>query len=88
MSRDGSWANGFGLHDMIGNVREWTADGGRKLRVLRGGSWFNFPNLCRAADRDDYAPGRRLDDIGFRVCRGSPIETRDAATLGTEAPSR
>ena len=92
VSRDGSWANGFGLHDMIGNASEWTADqskaGSKSRRVLRGGSWLSGPSLCRAADRFGFAPDSRDYSIGFRVCRGSPIETRDAATLGTEPPSR
>jgi len=57
-------------------------------RVLRGGAWNYFPDGCRAADRFGFAPVFRNLYIGFRVCRGSPIETRDAATLGAEAPSR
>ena len=56
--------------------------------MLRGGAWFNLPGLCRAASRDYYSPDYRDNFIGFRVCRGSPIETRDAAPLGTEALSR
>ena len=90
VSRYGSWANGFGLHDMIGNVREWTADGvdaDRKLRVLRGGSWTLDPDYCRAAKRSYGRPNIRDGGIGFRVCRGSPIDPQDAASLGAESPS-
>ncbi|MBD2770828.1 formylglycine-generating enzyme family protein [Iningainema tapete] len=36
-------------------------------RMLRGGSWYNDPGLCRSAYRDFNAPDRRLDYIGFRV---------------------
>ncbi|MCB1887836.1 MAG: formylglycine-generating enzyme family protein, partial [Rhodocyclaceae bacterium] len=43
-------------------------------RVLRGGSWGYGPWGCRAAYRDNYPPDYRLNYIGFRVCRGSPIE--------------
>ena len=36
--------------------------------VLRGGSWVNYPQRCRAAYRYRDAPAIRSDDIGFRVC--------------------
>jgi formylglycine-generating enzyme required for sulfatase activity len=36
-------------------------------RVLRGGSWGNFPWDCRAASRDRRAPSGRYDGVGFRV---------------------
>lgn len=37
-------------------------------KLLRGGSWFDFPRLCRSAFRYALARGRRYDGIGFRVC--------------------
>ncbi len=36
-------------------------------RVLRGGSWYNKPRYCRAANRSRYTPNNRINDIGFRV---------------------
>lgn len=36
-------------------------------RVLRGGSWYNKPRYCRAANRNRYTPNNRVNDIGFRV---------------------
>ncbi|MCY2928851.1 MAG: formylglycine-generating enzyme family protein [Planctomycetota bacterium] len=36
-------------------------------RVLRGGSWFNDPRICRSADRRRLSPGIRCDHFGFRV---------------------
>ena len=60
----------------------------RLSRVLRGGAWDGYPDYCRAAYRFDLAPGYRSLIIGFRVCRGSPIDPRDAASLGAESPSR
>ncbi|OBQ42247.1 MAG: hypothetical protein AN484_18880 [Aphanizomenon flos-aquae WA102] len=35
--------------------------------VLRGGSWFSYPRLCRSASRDFYSRDFRSSDIGFRV---------------------
>jgi len=57
--------------------------------VLRGGAWGNDPDFCRAAGRYfSLAPVNRGDNIGFRVCRGSPIDPRDAAPLGADTLSR
>ncbi|MFY7952831.1 MAG: formylglycine-generating enzyme family protein [Armatimonadaceae bacterium] len=36
-------------------------------RVLRGGSWYTFPDGCRAAVRIAENPERRCDSTGFRV---------------------
>ncbi|MBN8442220.1 MAG: SUMF1/EgtB/PvdO family nonheme iron enzyme [Thauera sp.] len=61
---------------------------GNASRAFRGGSWFNPPVLCRAAARGGSRPGNRYEVIGFRVCRGSPIDPRGAGSLGTDAPDR
>ncbi len=42
---------------------------GTQPRVLRGGSWYSFPNGCRVADRGSDAPVNRYDINGFRVVR-------------------
>ena len=43
------------------------------LRVLRGGSWINNRNNCRAAYRNRNEPNNRNDNIGFRLCLSSHI---------------
>ena len=37
-------------------------------RVLRGGSWINYPRYARVAYRIRYTPGRRCD-VGLRLVR-------------------
>jgi formylglycine-generating enzyme required for sulfatase activity len=40
-----------------------------KLRVLRGGAWFNSKVLLRAAFRTGFAPGDSNHGIGFRCAK-------------------
>ncbi|NER97337.1 MAG: SUMF1/EgtB/PvdO family nonheme iron enzyme [Symploca sp. SIO1B1] len=43
-------------------------DNDNQDRLLRGGSWFTFPELCRSAYRNIYAPGGSCSNcFGFRV---------------------
>lgn len=49
---------------------EWQGDGAK--RVLRGGSWFNSPQLVRAAYRSSGGPAFRLYGNGFRLARTLP----------------
>jgi formylglycine-generating enzyme required for sulfatase activity len=39
------------------------------LRVVRGGSWLNYPWYLRSASRGRYVPTDRFNIIGFRVAR-------------------
>jgi formylglycine-generating enzyme required for sulfatase activity len=46
----------------------WT-DGDCSKRVLRGGSWLYTPTYLRSANRGKYPPGKRYNNVGFRVVR-------------------
>jgi len=44
-----------------------SADASDMSRLLRGGSWFDFPRLCRSAYRFHLRPDYADDYVGFRV---------------------
>ncbi len=52
--------------------RAWISSAGAALRVIRGGSWYNFAVYCRSAFRLRNAPGSRSNGVGFRLSRTLP----------------
>ncbi|MGB3491637.1 MAG: SUMF1/EgtB/PvdO family nonheme iron enzyme [Elainellaceae cyanobacterium] len=50
----------------------WNVDGEGDYRIVRGGSWYNDPRLCRSASRYRNDPDFVNNDIGFRVSCSPP----------------
>ena len=64
-------ANAYGLFDMLGNIREWTADNyysGEMVggKVVRGGSWSDRPRNVRVSVRNQDGNIPRGGGVGFR----------------------
>ncbi len=50
--------------------RAWQNKKEEKVKLLRGGAWFDNPHICRCAYRGRYVHGSWYGVYGFRVVRG------------------
>jgi formylglycine-generating enzyme required for sulfatase activity/uncharacterized caspase-like protein len=59
------WSENY--NNALSDGQAWFNDSSTKLRLLRGGSWYNDPRDCRSAFRKSWDSNDKLNRVGFRV---------------------
>lgn len=76
----------FGVHDLTGNVDEWTRGvrRGERPSILKGGYWGPVRTRCRPSTRS-HDENHVFYQQGFRCCADTPVSAT-VATAGIAAP--
>lgn len=70
-------ANSLGLHDLLGNVREFVADASTGAgRIIKGGSFLSEPREIRSSSRTEQPSSAGRPDAGFRLCISAEENTK------------
>jgi hypothetical protein len=70
-------SSALGLHDMLGNVREFVSDSSIGAgRILKGGSFLSEPREIRSSARTEQPSSAGRPDAGFRLCISAEENTK------------
>jgi formylglycine-generating enzyme required for sulfatase activity len=61
-----------GLHDLCGNIWQWTSDERGAQRAVRGGAWNNLPWSIGCGGKNAFPPAARFSNLGFRLAFDRP----------------
>ena len=79
--------NPDGVHDLAGNVREWTSSTDGRFKVVRGGSWGDsLPEFLLAGFRGMNAADERFEITGFRCASGPQAAPEPVKAARAAAP--